>query len=136
MGYTERLLWFVRQLPALSVTLATYGVLFAGQRAWSKGMSMRAYDGASFDNEYGTEDAAAEEVFYADFLTPYGFLLVIAHVMSMHQGAVFLAAMPCSTWIFMSRWSTGRHLNIMGYAEKDFVHFQNVLVSRVVYVLI
>ena len=135
MGYTERLLRFVRQLPALSVTLATYGELFAGQRAWSRGISVCGYDGASFDNGYGTEDAAAEEVFYADFLTPYGFLLVIAHVMSMHVGSVFLADIPCSTWIFMSRWPTGRHLNSMGYTEKDYVHCQNVLVSRVACVL-
>ena len=103
-------------------------------RAWSEGMEMYEFDGLSFDKEYTAADIL-ETSLRCDFLTPAGFLMVIAHVMRMHVGSVFLAAIPCFSWIFFSRGSSGRHLDTLGNNSK-WVSDQNALVSRLVYVLI
>ena len=108
MGYTQRLLWFAMALgpQTFSGDLYTYGELFAGERAWSRGMSLMGYEGKSFDSDY---KEFGNGVFKTDFLTPFGFLCVFQHIMSMHVGAVFLAACPCWSWIFYTRYSTGLH---------------------------
>ena len=135
MGYTQRLLWFWSALGPqnFSGDLYTYGELFAGERAWSRGMSMMGYEGKKFDSEY---EEFANGIFKTDFLTPFGFLCVFKHIMSMHVGGVFLAACPCWSWIFMTRYSTGRHLNPLGAVEQWKVRAQNALVARIVYLLV
>ena len=104
MGYARRLLWFQRELataPAASVaslalTLYTFGELFAGTRAWSQGLEMLDFVGKSFDAIYTVSD---ESICHTDFLTPVGFLRVFAHILAMHRGGVFLAAIPCNSWV-------------------------------------
>ena len=56
----------------------------------------------------------------------------VEHVMRMHVGSVFLAAIPCICWVEIGHWSAGRRLN----NNSQWVSDQNALVSRLVYVLI
>jgi hypothetical protein len=136
MGYTTRLLWFISQLPPCIFEVGpiyTYGELFSGEMAWSRGMMMLEYRGVSFDKKYSV---MAEDYLHTDFVTPFGFLRVIVHIMQMHQWGVFLAAIPCCSWVWMSRCSTGRHVSILGYESSAFIQAQNAIVSRIVYLLI
>lgn len=64
--------------------------------------------GLSFDARY---DAMH------DFLTPCGFLAVLAAVLRLHLCAVLWLAPPCSTWVWMSRSSTKRHLDTLARFE-------------------
>ena len=129
MGYTARLLWFINQLPLEPrFTYQTYGELFAGMRAWSEGMEMYEFDGLSFDKLYTASDILHTSL-RCDFLTPEGFLMVIAHVMRMHVRSVFLAAIPCFSWVSMDTLGDNKEWVI---TTVD----QNALVSRLVYVLI
>ena len=107
MGYTRRLKWFIAQIPEAAnatLSLLTFFELFSGMRAWSRGMEMFDYHGQSADWKY---QEFTEKTVKCDFLTPMGFLQVIASIMKMHARSIFLAGIPCSSWIFMSRWSTG-----------------------------
>ena len=141
MGYARMLLWFQLELattPAasaagLALTLYTFCELFAGTKAWSQGLEMLDFVGESFDTIYTVSD---ESICNTDFLTPAGFLRVFAHILAMHRGGVFLAAIPCNTWVFFSRNSTGRHLAILGNDYAALVRAHNALVARVVYLLI
>ena len=102
MGYTRRLLWFTSQLPPelLLLTLQTFFQLFAGTRAWLRGMELFSFEGASADRIY---EAFADNLMNCDFLTPMGFLQVVASVMRIHKGDIFWGAIPCSSWVFFSR---------------------------------
>ena len=102
MVYTKRLQWFLQvaiEAGFVATNEWTYVELFAGDRSWSKGMTLMGFQGRSWDARYDNT---------MDFLTPAGFLLMLMSVMKMHVRAVFLAAPPCSSWIFFSRFSTGR----------------------------
>ena len=136
MGYTRRLKWFIAQIPEAAnatLSLLTFFELFSGMRAWSRGMEMFDYHGQSADCKY---HEFTEKTVKCDFLTPMGFLQVIASIMRMHARSIFLAAIPCSSWIFMSRWSTGRDKHILGHHRMAWIRAQNALVARMVYVLI
>ena len=50
--------------------------------AWSRGMMLHDFCGLSFDKKYST---MAEDYMHTDFLTPFGFLRVLTHIMQMHQ---------------------------------------------------
>jgi len=128
MGYTKRLRWFIELAPALQlVAHLTYLEVFSGQEAWSAGMRLYGYEGRSYDTVNGSEQ---------DFMTPEGFLLVIATAMAMHRGSIFLGACPCHSWIWLSRGGTLRHLDIFGDTGQAMIRCQNALVARMVYVLI
>lgn len=136
MGYTRRLKWFIAQIPEAAnatLSLLTFFELFSGMRAWSRGMEMFDYHGQSADWKY---QEFTEKTVKCDFLTPMGFLQVIASIMRMHARSIFLAGIPCSSWIFMSRWSTGRDKHILGHHRMAWIRSQNALVARMVYVLI
>ena len=117
----------------MALPYLTFVELFSGMRAWSKGMEMYGYDGVSCDTIY---DFIAEDIMKCDFLTPMGFLCIVSLIMRIHRKGVFLAAIPCGSWVFMCRYTTGRHLNIKGFASNAWVRAQNVLVARLVYILI
>ena len=107
--------------------LISYLEVFAGERAVSRAMAMFGYDGRSMDLRHSDPH---------NFLSPAGFLTVISTVMSMHQHAVIWLAPPCSTWVWVSRHSTGRDMDVMGNAESRYVASQNALVARMVFVLV
>ena len=127
MGYTKRLLALLALLNAADMLQdRTYAEMFAGDEAWSSGMKLLGYKGISMDARKDADH---------DFLRPVGFLFALWSIMSLHRDGVFLAAPPCSTWVFMSRFSTGRHLDIMGN-DSPYIQAQNALVARLVYVLV
>ncbi len=130
MGYNRRLQWFIAAALAAGFVESynlTYVELFAGDRAWSRGMVLLGFEGRSWDARYNKS---------MDLLTPTGFMLVVMSVLSMHVGAVLLAAPPCSSWIFMSRFSTGRWARILGDPCCASIRAQNALVGRLVYILV
>jgi len=130
MGYTRRLKLFIAQIPEAAhatLSLLTFFELFSGMRAWSRGMEMFDYHGQSADWKY---QKFTEKTVKCDFLTPMGFLQVIASIMRMHARSIFLAGIPCSSWIFMSRWSTGRDKHILGHHRVAWIRSQNGLVAR------
>ena len=127
MGYTVRLLALIALLGPIPPATNSFLELFAGEEAWSDGMRLLGYVGMSMD--------ARRNIDY-DILKPQGFLLAILSVMIMHAGAVALGGPPCSSWIFATRFSTGRFLDILGNVGSAYVRAQNALVARLVYILI
>lgn len=108
--------------------LLVFAEMFAGERAISKGMLAFGYAGRSFDLRLSS---------LHNFLNPVGFLALLGTIMNMCQGGVLWLAPPCSTWVWMSRASTGRHLNILGFEEEShYIKSQNMLVNRMVYLLV
>ena len=95
---------------------------FAGEAAVSRGMRLMGFAGETLD---------ARRSVAHDILTPTGFLVTLAAVMRIRRGGLFWAAPPCSTWVFLSRHSTGRHKNPSGnWKTSAYVASQNALVCR------
>jgi len=119
----------VQETPAQPADrLLVFAEMFAGERAISKGMLAFGYHGRSFDLRLSS---------LHNFLNPVGFLALLGTIMNMCQGGVLWLAPPCSTWAWMSRASTGRQLNILGFHEEShYVKSQNMLVDRMVYLLV
>ena len=72
--------------------------LFAGEAAVSYGMRALGYRGWTMDLRISLDH---------DLLSAAGFLQLLACLARLRPGGVFWAAPPCSTWVFMSRHSTG-----------------------------
>ena len=67
-----------------------------------------------------------------DMLTTGGWLKALRQVLRLKIGAVLWCGTPCSTWIFLSRGSTGRStLNPLGRPLVQCVSDANILASRV-----
>ena len=100
----------------------TFVGMFAGEAAVSRGMRLMGFRGEALDARRSTSH---------DFLTPTGFLVTLHAVMRIRCGGVLWAAPPCSTWVFLSRHSTGRNKNPSGNWETSaYVASQNALVCR------
>ena len=129
LGYAQLLLVFISLLPAIDngSPRLTYVELFAGDSAWSAGTRLFGYVGKSVDINIDSSH---------DFMQPSGFLIALALVMGAHVGAILHAGCPCSTWVYMSRFTTGRHIDIMGDVGKMNVVQANAMVARLVYILI
>ena len=100
--------------------------LFAGEAAVSNGMRMLGFHGWTLDLRISLDH---------DLLSPAGFVTVLACIARLRPGAVFWAAPPCSTWVFMSRHSTGRDRDLSGNPASPYVQAQNALVCRLLVVL-
>ena len=95
--------------------------LFAGEAAVSRGMRGFGYRGWTMDLRISLDH---------DLLSPAGFLQLLACLARLRPGGVFWAAPPCSTWVFMSRHSTGRDRCVTGNTSSPDVLAQNALVCR------
>lgn len=72
---------------------------------------------------------------YFDLLTAIGFLTTLAAVRSLVCGGVYWAAPPCSTWIWLSRSTTGRSLTRpRGSRIWKKVRRANRLIRRLLYI--
>ena len=100
--------------------------LFAGEAAVSKGMRAFGYCGYTMDLRISLDH---------DLLSPAGFVQLLANLSRLRPGGVFWAAPPCSTWVFMSRHSTGRNLCVTGNTSSPYVLAQNALVCRLLVAL-
>ncbi len=99
-----------------------YVEVFAGEAAVSRGLATLGFVGRSVDQRYNPE--------LDDVLTPHGFVSLACHVARLRPGGLFWAAPPCSSWIFLSSSSTGRHLDVEGDPNNPGVVAQNALVQR------
>ena len=100
----------------------TFVETFAGDAAVSRGMRLLGFAGEALDMRRSASH---------DILTPVGFLVTLAAAMRIRRGGVFWAAPPCSTWVFLSRGSTGQNKSPSGnWKASPYVASQNALVCR------
>ncbi len=100
--------------------------VFAGHAAVSRAFQSLGYRGRRMDLKYHEGH---------DVLNPTGLLLLLSSVMDLKPGGILWAAPPCSTWVFLSRSSTGRDVQVEGNTLSRSVLGQNALVERLVLVL-
>ena len=74
--------------------------LCSGAGHWSQVMRALGFTGISMDILYNDR--------LYDILSPIGFCTLVAAIWRVRRFGFFLMAPPCSTWVFMSRGSTGR----------------------------
>ena len=84
--------------------LAEYGTStlsrsFAGEMSVSRGLTAMGYTGASMDLRRDKRH---------NVLQPVGLITLLALVMRLRPGALLWMAPVCSTWVWMSRGTTGR----------------------------
>ena len=97
---------------------------FAGVKAITRAMIGMGYKFESFEIQ-DAEDGSQ------DINTKQGFLRAMVHICkTMHHAHIWVAVV-CSTWVFMSKSSTGRHIHVLGYQDNIGVHYANVMVHRV-----
>jgi hypothetical protein len=109
-------------LDATQGELLSFVELFAGDESVSKGLRLLEYWGKSYDLRKNPDH---------DFLSPQGYLACMLSVLRCHRGAVCWSAPPCSTWVWLSRHSTGRSpQNIYGNLRSHYIRSQNALVTR------
>ena len=113
------------QTPPVAQEL-DFGELFAGKGAVSSSLGALGYQGRALDRERQAE---------ADVLTPIGFLLALRMALSIHAGGVMWLAPPCSSWVFLARHSTGRHLAVQGDVTLANTVVQNAMAERVSFLL-
>ena len=71
-----------------------------------------------------------------DLLEDNGFALAIRLVLSLSQGALLWVALPCSSWIWINRGTSGRNrLLWAGNTTLKYIHDANKMVSRTVLLL-
>ena len=73
--------------------------VFAGEAAVSKGLHAKGFVGATMDVRHDPRH---------NVLKPVGFLTLLALVMRLRPRGLLWLAPVCSTWVFMSRGTTGR----------------------------
>jgi hypothetical protein len=102
---------------------------FAGQKAVTLAFQARGWAAVPFEL---LDDPAVY-----DFMSDKGFLLAITFVLSLKHGGFLLGAPVCSTWVWMSRFSTGRsEASPMAWESKcSAVWGANQMVSRFVLLL-
>lgn len=103
-----------------------FAEFFAGDHAITNGLRLMGYSGKEFDVRIDSRH---------DILTPVGFLTAVAAILSICLGGLCWFAPPCSTWVWMSSHSTGRNVDVSGKQWVPNVVRQNVLVSRLVYLV-
>ena len=103
--------------------------LFAGCHSITNGMRGLDYSAVSLDMATVSE--------HDDLNTSKGFLRAITYVLGMKPGGLLWAAPPCSSWVWLSRGSTGRSLeNPMGQTSYGRVRAANEQGSRVLLLIL
>ncbi len=100
---------------------------FAGEKSVSRALRGLGYRGYSLDVRSSRTH---------DVLTPEGVHLLLLQVLRLRRGGVLWCAPPCSSWIFMSRGSTGRTPDEpWGNVASKYILAQDALVERLVLAL-
>jgi hypothetical protein len=103
--------------------------LFAGKKAFTNAVRDTGRVAIGIDLSDATTDLQSD---LYDFLTARGFILATHFAARLGLGAQHLTAPVCSTWVWMSRGSTGRSgLNPLGNLRSSKVSDANIMVSRV-----
>ncbi len=103
-----------------------YVELFAGHQALSRALAGLGYCGQALDRELHPGH---------DLLTREGFLLALRAAVALQPGGLMWLAPPCSSWIWLSSYTTGRHLCVHGDVTKPEVVRMDALVERLVLLL-
>ena len=103
-----------------------FAEVFAGAGAVSSSLAALGYRGRALDREHHAS---------MDFLQPLGLLLALRAAMAIHPGGVMWLAPPCSSWVWLTRHSSGRDVITEGDLTQASIVAQNALVERVVLVL-
>ena len=99
--------------------------LFAGEKAVTRACARHGYTAVPYEKK----DTPA-----FDILSIGGFILALTLVLSLKFGGFLLAAPVCSTWVWMSRASTGRKLANPGGSTASCA-MANIMVSRVCFLI-
>ena len=103
-----------------------FAEVFAGNGAVHRALHVLGYRGQAMDRDYCADH---------DVLRPSGLLVLLSTCLDLKPGGILWAAPPCSTWVFLSRATTGRHVLIEGDTLSHNVVSQNALVERLVLAL-
>ena len=68
-------------------------------------------------------------------LCPIGFAMLLHAILRLRPGGVLWAAPPCSAWVFMSRHSSGRDVDVRGRQDSPYIQGQDALAERLVFLL-
>jgi hypothetical protein len=112
---------YIQRLMPILLLLGLVG-FFAGEQSVTKGLRLVGYKGDPVDVRLNSNH---------DLLTPCGFLVAITMIFSVCKGGLVWIAPPCSTWVWMSRSSTGRSdksHGTLGDPDNLNVQRQNILV--------
>ncbi len=102
-----------------------FAEVFAGNKAVTRGLHALGYRGCALDMRYHPG---------MDVLTPSGVIMLLSTVLALKPGGLLWAAPPCSTWVFMSRSTFGRDIQVEGNGLER-TNAQNALVERLVLAL-
>jgi len=128
MGYIKRIIPIILALGLWGTGPDKHVVEeFAGDAQIAGNLRQMGYVALALDSRY-------EKVH--DVLTAKGFYVLIASVWTTCLGGLLWLAPPCSSWVWMSRSSTGRHLHVLGDRAYANVRAQNALVARITYAVV
>ena len=101
--YKPRLLAIILALKACcgetELRCDEFAEFFAGVQSITGGFRCHGFTGVAFDTKYGPQ---------CDFLTINAFAAAVLAILKIRCGGVLWVAPPCSSWVWMSRSSTGR----------------------------
>lgn len=103
-----------------------FAELFAGKGAVHRALAALGFRGRRMDLSYDPGH---------DLLTPVGFLLAVQIALDLKPGGLMWLAPPCSTWAWMSRATTGRHVQVVGDVTSPPVVRSNALTERLALLL-
>ncbi|CAK9096088.1 Uncharacterized protein SCF082_LOCUS45127 [Durusdinium trenchii] len=102
--------------------------LFAGDMSVTRGELQESRNAIAMDLRYSENH---------DILSDQGFSNMIFQILNLKPGSGHFTAPVCSTWVFMSRGSTGRRKdNPLGSEHYDSVNQANIMVGRVCVLLL
>ncbi len=118
-GAGQALLDSLAQLPPCEEL--DFGELFAGKGAVSRSLGALGYRGRMLDLEIHP---------VLNLLQPLGMLAALRVALSIKPGGLLWLAPPCSSWVFLTRHSSGRDLCVEGDMTQASIVAQNALVER------
>ncbi len=101
-----------------------FGEFFAGKGAVHRSLQALGYRGAAMDLTYSA---------LHDLLTPVGFLAACRICLAIKAGGVAWFAPPCSSWVWLTRHSSGRGFVVEGDITQATIYRQNAVAHRVAF---
>ena len=102
--------------------------LFAGKQEFTRKANQVGLKAAGFDILYDKK--------YGDFMGPLGYALSVLLASTLKPGGICVAAPVCSSWVWISRGTTGRTFKLpLGDTTCEFVRAGNSMVSRLVLIM-
>lgn len=103
-----------------------FGELFAGQGAVSSSLAALGYRGRALDRERCPD---------MDMLRPLGMAIALRVALSIRPGGCMWLAPPCSSWVWLTRGSSGRNVTVEGDVTLASIVAQNAIAERVALIL-